>query len=59
MKHFNWDCECENCMIMKAGRDLYEALMAVYKDIELQNVKNGSDELNIIVQQALAKVEGK
>lgn len=38
---------------------LYEALLAVYKDIELQNVDGGSDELNIIVQQALAKAGGE
>ena len=28
MKHFNWDCECGSCMIMKAGPDLYEACNA-------------------------------
>jgi len=32
---------------------LFEALQAVYKDIELNNVKGGSDELNLLVQQAL------
>ena len=39
--------------------DLLEALQAVYADLELQNVKGGSDELNIMVQKALAKGEGK
>ncbi len=35
------------------SKKLYEALLAVYKDIELQNVKGGSDELNMMVQGAL------
>ena len=34
-------------------KQLYDALLAVYQDIELQNVEGGSDELNIQVQQAL------
>ena len=33
----------------------YKALLAVYQDIDLQNV--GSDELNIQVQQALEEYE--
>jgi len=36
---------------------LYKALLAVYQDIELQNVEGGSDELNIQVQEALAEAE--
>lgn len=40
-------------------KDMYEALLSVYSDIELQNVAGGSDELNIMVQQALAKADGK
>jgi hypothetical protein len=36
---------------------LYEALIAVYQDIELQNVEGGSDELNIMVGNALALCE--
>ncbi len=34
-------------------KELYEALLAIYQDVELQNVEGGSDELNIRVQQAL------
>ena len=45
---------CVNC-----HDELLEALQAVYSDIELQNVKGGSDELNFIVQQALAKAESE
>ena len=41
-----------------AQRDaLLEACRAVYQDIELQNVKGGSNELNIMVQQAIAQAE--
>jgi len=36
---------------------LLEACKAVYQDIELQNVKGGSDELNIMVQQAISLAE--
>jgi len=36
-----------------------KALKAVYQDIELQNVKGGSDELNVMVQQAIALAEPK
>ena len=36
---------------------LVEALEAVYSDIELQNVKGGSDELNMLVQTALAQAK--
>lgn len=32
---------------------LFRALLAVYQDIELQNVEGGSAELNILVQEAL------
>ena len=38
--------------------ELLEALRAVYKDMELQNVTGGSDELNGIVQAAIANAEG-
>lgn len=41
-----------------ATPDIYKALLAVYGDIELQNVKGGSEELNLQVQQALEKAEG-
>ena len=34
---------------------LIEALLAVYTEIELQNVPGGSGELNLLVQEALAK----
>lgn len=47
------------CPLHKSAPKLYEALLAVYKDIDLQNVQGGSDELNILVQQAIAEVEGK
>ena len=36
---------------------LLEALLAVYADIELQNVEGGSAELNVMVSSALAKAE--
>lgn len=39
--------------------ELLEALQAVYRDIELQNVVGGSDELNTMVQAAIAKAEGR
>ena len=38
---------------------LYEALLAVYTGISLQDVEGGSSELNIRVQQALAFGRGK
>lgn len=42
------------------GHDaLVAALQAVYRDIELQNVPGGSDELNLMVQAALERVEGE
>ena len=34
-----------------------EALLAVYQDIDIQNVEGGSDELNIMVQEALSEDE--
>lgn len=37
--------------------ELLEALKAVYTDIELQNVQGGCNELNFMVQQAIAKAE--
>ena len=55
----NEEEDLANARLIAATPDLYEALMAVYTDIELQNVKGGCDELNFVVQQALAKVEGK
>ena len=36
---------------------LHKALLAVYSDIELQNVEGGSDELNNMVIQALELME--
>ncbi len=39
--------------LIKSAPQLLEALQAVYKDIELQNVKGGSDELNLMVQEAI------
>lgn len=47
-----------NVHLIVAAPELLEALLAVYADIELQNVKGGSDELNLMVQAAIAKVEG-
>lgn len=48
-----------NAYLIASAPDMYEALLAVYQDIELQNVDGGSAELNLIVQKALAKAEGK
>ncbi len=39
--------------------ELYNALAAVYSDIELDNVKGGSAELSIIVDRALGMAEGR
>ena len=39
--------------------EMYEALLAVYQDIEIQNVIGGSAELNVMVSEALAKAEEK
>ncbi len=47
----------ENARLIAAAPELYRALVAVYGDIELQNVKGGSDELNAIVCEALRKVD--
>lgn len=44
------------CPLHGSAPELYEALLAVYKDIELQNVEGGSDELNTMVSKALAEV---
>ena len=41
--------------LKKINADLLEALKAVYNDIEVQNVKGGSDELNLVVQEAIKK----
>ena len=49
----NWLC-IEDAKVMR----LVKALEAVYKDIDLQNVAGGSDELNLMVQAAL-KAEKK
>lgn len=46
-----------NARLIASAPDLYEALKAVYKDIELNNVKGGSDELNVMVSSVLARVE--
>ena len=46
-----------NAYLIEAAPELYRTLKAVYADIELQNVKGGSDELNFLVQQVLAQVE--
>jgi len=48
-----------NACLIAAAPDLLEALKAVYADIELQNVEGGSDELNLMVQMAISKAEGK
>ena len=40
-----------------ALEDLYEALLDVYGNIELQNVEGGSDELNIQVQRAIVRAQ--
>ena len=45
------------CCCVNSHDALLEACKAVYQDIELQNVKGGSDELNIMVQQAIAQAE--
>ena len=37
--------------------EMWEALLAVYKDIELQDVEGGSDELNQMVRGVLMKIE--
>lgn len=47
------------CPLHEVAPELYEALLAVYRDIDLQSVDGGSDELNILVQQVIAKVKGK
>lgn len=43
----------------KLEKELRRILLAVYQDIELQNVKGGSEELNTMVSKALAKTDGK
>ena len=53
MGNTNRELSLEYCPKHRAAPDLYKALLAVYTDIELQNVEGGSDELNIIVQEAL------
>ena len=42
----------------KLEKELRKILLAIYEDIELQNVEGGSEELNIMVSEALAKTEG-
>jgi hypothetical protein len=49
--------KAENEKLKADNTLLREALKAVYQDIELNNVKGGSDELNIMVQEALNKVK--
>jgi len=44
-----------NAKLIAAAPDLLNALMAVYQDIELQNAEGGSDELNVLVQNAINK----
>lgn len=46
-----------NAHLIAAAPQMYEALLAVYEDIHLDLVQGGSNELNIKVQQALAKAE--
>ena len=43
----------------KLEKELRRILLAVYQDIELQNVKGGSEELSLMVSEALAKTETK
>ncbi len=45
--------------VAESIKDMYEALKAIYQDVDLQNIDGGSDELNILTQKALAKAEGK
>lgn len=40
-------------------KELRRILLAVYQDIELQNVEGGSEELNLMVSEVLAKTEDK
>lgn len=54
-----WAIDCYNAGKKSANDDLVNALMAVYTDIELNNVKGGSDELNVMVQKALSKATSK
>jgi len=39
--------------------EMWELLKKIYLDIELQNVRGGSDELNIQVDHLLYKIEKK
>ena len=48
-----------NATLISAAPDLYQALLAVYQDIDIPNTLGGSSELDISVQQALAKAEVK
>ena len=48
-----------NANLISAAPDLYQALLAVYQDIDIPNTLGGSSELDISVQQALAKAEVK
>lgn len=49
--------ELHQARMIKTWPQLLVALKAVYQDIELQNVPGGSDELNVLVQEAIALVE--
>ena len=55
MKHFNWDCECRDCMIMKAGPALYEALKFFVSRVSIMG--QFTPEKQSELKRALAKVE--
>ena len=37
MKHFNWDCECKDCMIMKSAPDMIEVLRLIRYEFDTYN----------------------
>lgn len=48
-----------NARLIAAAPEMLATLETVYQDIELQNVKGGTDELNLMVQAAIRKARGK
>ena len=55
----SFEAQKANAHLIAAAPDLLEALLAVYQDIEIQDVPGGSDELNFLVQQSIKKARGE
>ena len=58
MQHFNWDCECPNCLKMKAAEDMYEALK-LYQEHQEGTSGHYCWECAEAINEALAKADRK